>query len=115
MAYDGPLTTRWASTGASLSSSWIQFDTGAVNSINKVRLAFDHSHARTYPFKVQVGDGTSFTDAFKGVSRLTGSKQSQDFLFPAVSGRYVRVVLLAPNSDGANILGAWEAKPYKTP
>lgn len=107
-AYDGDPATRWCNDGT-LANAWIQFDLGSSKSMKKVRLMLENNHLYTYPIKIEVGNGTSFSTVYTGTTSLVGWKQFQDFSFPPASGRYVRVSLTGANSQGYYWFSAWEA------
>jgi hypothetical protein len=106
-AYDGDPATRWCNDGT-LANAWIQFDLGASKSVKKVRLMLENNHLYTYPIKIEVGNGTTFSTVYTGSSSLVGWKQFQDFSFSPTSGRYVRVSLTGANSQGYYWFSAWE-------
>lgn len=107
-AYDGDPATRWCNDGT-LANAWIQFDLGSPKSVKKVRLMLENNHLYTYPIKIEVGNGTTFSTVYTGTTSLVGWKQFQDFSFVPASGRYVRVSLTSGNSQGYYWFSAWEA------
>lgn len=110
-AYDNNVDTRWCNDGT-LANAWIQLDLGSAKSIGKVRLMLENNHIVTYPIKIQVGDGTTFTDVFTGTTSLVTWKTFQDFTFSAASGRYVRISLTGANSQAAYWFSAWEIEVH---
>lgn len=110
-AYDNNADTRWCNDGT-LANAWIQLDLGSTKSVGKVRLMLENNHILTYPIKIQVGNGTTYTDVYTGTTGLTGWKAFQDFNFPAASGRYVKILLTGANSQGYYWFSAWEIEAH---
>ena len=61
-AFDGDLTTRWASR-VGIDPSWLRVDLGAASRISKVVLRWDASCARSYTIETST-NGVLWTKAF---------------------------------------------------
>ncbi|MFC4592091.1 DUF1996 domain-containing protein [Sphaerisporangium corydalis] len=104
-AFDGSLTTRWAS--AYSDPQWIQTDLGGAATISQVVLAWEGAYAKS--FKIQTSaNGTSWTDIY---STTTGTGGTQT-LNVTGSGRYVRMYGTARATGYGYSL--WEFKVYGT-
>jgi hypothetical protein len=114
LAYDGSDTTRWCNQAAA-SNAWIQLDLGAAHRMSKVRLMMENGHLGTYPIKIEVGNGTTFTTAFTGSTSIGQYKAFEDFSFGALTGRYVRISMTGNNSFGTGWFSTWEIQTYGTP
>jgi acyl-homoserine lactone acylase PvdQ len=85
-AVDGNLTTRWASSWAD--GQWLRVDLGSSRSVARVLLRWESAYASAYRIEVSA-DGTTWTQA----AAVTGGNGGLDTVtFPAVSGRYLRVL-----------------------
>lgn len=101
-SYDGDEMTRWCNDGT-LSNAWIQYDLGFPHYIDQVRLLYFKGY-RTYPVKIEI-DGTQ---VFSGnLPRLGGY---WGITFTPALGRYVKISMTGPNSDGNNWFSFYEAK-----
>jgi hypothetical protein len=86
---DGNLGTRWSAQG---DGQWIQYDLGAVATVNRLQIAFYLGNQRTQAFDIQVStDGSTWATVFSGHSSGT-TTGLQSFDFGNVSARYVRIV-----------------------
>src|SRR5262249_37883881 len=84
-AVDGNMTTRWSSQFSD--PQWITVDLGAIHSINRVTINWQHSYAVDYQVRVSTDNQswstvTSITNSDGGLDDLTGL---------SASGRYVQV------------------------
>ncbi|MCU1248028.1 MAG: coagulation factor 5/8 type domain protein [Edaphobacter sp.] len=103
-ANDGNLTTRWSSAFAD--AEWIQLDLGSVQSIGQVVLRWERGYGSQYQIQVST-DGQTWTTA---CNQTNGQGGSENLVFPAVIGRYVRMngVLRASNYG----YSLWEFEVY---
>ncbi|MFB6725354.1 family 20 glycosylhydrolase [Kribbella sp. NPDC056345] len=85
-ATDGDGATRWSSGYDDV--GWIQVDLGTVQPVNRVRLAWEPSHARAYQVQVS-SDGTNWSSLY---STTAGDGGLDDLTGLAGSGRYVRML-----------------------
>ena len=84
-AFDGNISTRWASQWSD--PQWLAVDLGSAKTVSQVTLDWEYASARSY--KIQVSqDMSSWTDVY---STTTGDGGYDDITFPAVSVRYVRM------------------------
>jgi exo-beta-1,3-glucanase (GH17 family) len=83
-ALDGDYTTRWASDWSD--PQWIQVDLGAVTSFNRILLAWEDAHARSYQIQTS-NDGATWSTIY---STTTGNGGFDDLVL-AGSARYVRM------------------------
>ncbi len=89
-AFDGNLTTRWGSdysNAAAAGTQWLQVDLGAVMTFNRVILHWDPAYASAYQIQVS-NDATTWTKAYEQDNGVGGV---EDFSFPTVQARYVRM------------------------
>src|SRR5256886_190832 len=86
---DNNLTTRWSASG---DGQWIRYDLGAVMAVGPVTIAWYRGPEWATAFDIQVSlDCLSWTRAFTG--RSSGQTlQPERYDFPAVPGRYLRIV-----------------------
>src|SRR6266487_4733868 len=86
---DNNLATRWSASG---DGQWIRYDLGAVMAIGPVTIAWYRGTEWASAFDIEVSlDSLTWTRAFTG--RSSGlTLQPERYDFPAVPGRYVRVV-----------------------
>jgi len=84
-AFDGSLTTRWAS--ASSDPGWLSVDLGEVTRISRVILNWEAAYGRTYWIQVS-NDNVNWTIA---ADRFFTSGGVDDIWFAPVSARYVRM------------------------
>lgn len=85
---DGDLSTRFAASGA---GEWIQYDLGAVTTVDKLSIAWMNGDERVYTFKITVSeDGLSWTDVYDGKTSGT-TNELETHTFPAHSARYIRI------------------------
>ncbi|MFD2162207.1 discoidin domain-containing protein [Paradesertivirga mongoliensis] len=110
-SYDGNTTTRWSGSGV-LSNTWITYDLGADKTVNYLRLMLYNSHLRTNPIKVEMGDGSTWTQVWSGNTALTTGFQTIDIADN--TNRYVRISLTGPNSEGTNWFHVNETEIYGT-
>ncbi len=85
-ATDGDGATRWSSGYDDV--GWIQVDLGSVQPVNRVRLAWEPTHARAYQVQVPA-DGTNWSSLY---STAAGDGGLDDLTGLAGSGRYVRML-----------------------
>lgn len=105
-SHDGNTSTRWANTG-SVSNAWIQYDLGSSKNVTEIRLMMYNGGTRTYPIKVEVGDGT-LTQVWSGTTSLTSGMQTINVTDR--TGRYVRITMTGNNSDGNGWFSIIEAE-----
>jgi hypothetical protein len=108
-AYDGNTATRWAATGV-VSSSWITYDLGTSKTVNYLKLMMFNGHVRTNPIKVEMGDGSSWTQVWSGTTALTSNFQTIDITDN--TNRYVKITMTGPNSEGTNWFSIYETEIY---
>jgi hypothetical protein len=84
-AVDSQTTTRWSS--ARTDPQWINVDLGQAYNVNRVKILWEAAYAKSYQIQVS-NDATNWTDAYV---TTTGDGGTDDFSFPAKSGRYVRM------------------------
>ncbi|WP_370378084.1 chitosanase [Catenulispora sp. GAS73] len=84
-AFDGKLTTRWASKEGS-DPQWISVDLGADTAINRVKLSWEAAYGKAYTIQTSDDDKT-WTTVF---STTTGHGGTEDLTVNG-HGRYVRM------------------------
>src|SRR5207253_3057431 len=86
---DNNLATRWSASG---DGQWIRYDLGAVMAVGPVTIAWHRGTEWASAFDIEVSlDSLTWTRAFTG--RSSGQTlQPERYDFPAVPGRYVRIV-----------------------
>src|SRR5438093_158623 len=86
---DNDLATRWSASG---DGQWIRYDLGAVMAVGPVTIAWYRGTEWASAFDIEVSlDSLTWTRAFTG--RSSGQTlQPERYDFPAVPGRYVRIV-----------------------
>src|SRR2546430_2372727 len=86
---DNNLTTRWSASG---DGQWIRYDLGAVMAVGPVTIAWYRGTEWASAFDIEVSlDSLTWTRAFTG--RSSGQTlQPERYDFPAVPGRYLRIV-----------------------
>src|SRR2546426_655210 len=86
---DNNLATRWSASG---DGQWIRYDLGAVMAVGLVNIAWYRGNEWASAFDIEVSlDSLTWTRAFTG--RSSGQTlQPERYDFPAVPGRYVRIV-----------------------
>lgn len=85
---DGDLSTRFAASGG---GEWIQYDLGAVTTVDHLSIAWMNGDERVYTFKISVSeDGLAWTDVFDGKTSGT-TNDLETHTFPACSARYIRI------------------------
>ncbi|MFD2162218.1 discoidin domain-containing protein [Paradesertivirga mongoliensis] len=108
-SYDGNTGTRWAGNGT-LSSTWIIYDLGADKMVNYLKLMMFNGNTRTNPIKVEVGDGSTWTQVWSGTTALTAGFQTIDVTDN--TSRYVRISLTGANSEGTYWFSIYETEIY---
>lgn len=106
-AFDGSLNSRWNSNFTS--NEYVGADMGSPQSISNVILTWTGVYALSY--KIQVSnDKVNWVDAYVNNN---GKGQTENLTFPAVTGRYVRMLGITP----ATIYGysLKEFQVYATP
>lgn len=94
---DGSLSTRWASSGDGV---WLQYDLGAVNTLNSLNIAWYLSTARTYTFDLLVSlDGLNWTTVINHKVTSGATAGFESYNFSPVVGQFVRVVGHLSNVD----------------
>jgi CxxC motif-containing protein (DUF1111 family) len=85
LAFDGKLTTRWAS--AFDDNAWIQFDFGVKTQVGYIQLQWENSYGKQYNLQAS-DDGTTFTT----VRTVTaGAGGTEEFFNLGINARYVRL------------------------
>src|SRR5205807_688428 len=86
---DNNLATRWSASG---DGQWIRYDLGAVTAVGPVTIAWYRGTEWASAFDIEVSlDSLTWTRVFTG--RGSGQTlQPERYDFPAVPGRYVRIV-----------------------
>ena len=86
---DNELATRWSASG---DGQWISYDLGSLTTIGPVDIAWYCGNQWASSFDIQVSlDGSTWSTVFAG--RSSGQTlQPEQYTFPAVTGRYVRIV-----------------------
>ncbi|MEV6597074.1 chitosanase [Actinoplanes sp. NPDC051346] len=87
MAVDGDPTTRWTSV-TNPGSQWLRLDLGRTQAVNRVRLLWDPSYARTYRLQLSA-DGLTWTDLHRSTG---GDGGTDDIKRLRGSGRYLRLL-----------------------
>ncbi|MFD2162217.1 T9SS type A sorting domain-containing protein [Paradesertivirga mongoliensis] len=108
-SYDGNTGTRWAGNGT-LSTSWITYDLGANKTVNYLKLMMFNGNTRTNPIKVEMGNGSTWTQVWSGITALTAGFQPIDIADH--TNRYVRITLTGANSEGTYWFGITETEIY---
>ena len=106
-AVDGNLTTRWSS--AFVDPSWIQIDLGSVQTIGQAVLRWERAYGVQYQIQVSTNAQT-WTTAF---TQTNGQGGSENLVFPAVSGRYIRMCGTQRSTQYGYSL--WEFEVYAPP
>jgi hypothetical protein len=87
---DNNLGTRWSSLGI---GQFITADLGSIQNVCSVHIAWYKGNARQYHLVIATSsDGTTFTNAFSGVSSGT-TLNSENYTFPSTNERYVRIIV----------------------
>ncbi|HVJ51622.1 MAG TPA: beta-1,3-glucanase family protein [Aliidongia sp.] len=89
-AFDGNLSTRWGSA-IGVDPSWIQIDLGSVQTFDRVVLHWENAYATSYQIlwsNNPTDDPSSWHEAY---ATTTGMGGVEDFTFPTVKARYVRM------------------------
>jgi len=71
---------------------------GSVKPIDKVKLMMYNGSSRTYPIKIEVGDGTNYTQVWNGNTLLNEGMQTINIT--QATGKYVKISMTANNSNG---------------
>ncbi|MBL7255005.1 chitosanase [Paractinoplanes lichenicola] len=86
-ANDASTVTRWASvTGPG--TQWVRIDLGSVQRIERVRLTWASTYARTYRVQASI-DGSNWTDLY---ATYAGNGGADDLKRLSGNGRYLRVL-----------------------
>ena len=86
-ANDASTVTRWASV-AGPGTQWLRIDLGSVQRIERVRLAWAPTYARTYRVQASA-DGANWSDLY---TTRAGNGGADDIKALGGSGRYLRVL-----------------------
>ena len=88
---DGDLGTRWLAQG---DPQWIQYDLGAVGTVNFVKVAVDQGTIRVQAFDIQTSsDGTTFATVAAGLSSSGTTTALETYNLPSpASARFVRLL-----------------------
>ena len=112
LSYDGDPQTRWANDNTP-ENNWIIFDLGETGIVNVLKLMLNVGETRTYPLKVEVGDSKdSFTEVWN--ADLPPAVGLNTIVLTEAPGRYVRVSMTGPNSDGSNWFSIFQAEVWGT-
>src|SRR2546422_291876 len=109
---DNNLATRWSASG---DGQWIRYDLGAVMAVGPVTIAWYRGTEWASAFDIEVSlDSLTWTRAFTG--RSSGQTlQPERYDFPAVPGRYVRIVGTASGAARpSSASGTASPKPRST-
>jgi hypothetical protein len=88
-ALDGDIVTYWTSQGE---NQWIQFDLGATKNVSGFGSAWYKGNVRKQIYQIMISDDeTNWSTVFNGRSSGT-TLDIEDVYFPAVQGRYVRIL-----------------------
>jgi hypothetical protein len=90
---DGDLSNNssWRAESHDGAGQWIQYDLGAVESLDSIRLAFTNGDSRRYRFKIETSaDAAAWSIRFDGESSGK-TKEFEAYDLGAVQARYVRV------------------------
>ncbi len=106
-AFDGKITTRWASGGRG--TEWIYVDLGARRHISRVELTWETAYAQSYSLQVSDNgtDWVTFYSTDEGGGNGTGAPERVN---TSVDGRYVRLLCTQPGTKWAYSL--WEISIY---
>src|SRR4029077_8591351 len=86
---DNNLATRWSALG---DGQWIRYDLGAPMALGPVTIAWYRGTDWASAFEIQVSlDSVTWTSVFAG-GTSGQTLQPERYDFPAVTGRYVRIV-----------------------
>ncbi len=87
---DDRMDTRWSNLGK---GSWIDYDLGALKTVNGTTIAWHSGNLRASTFTISVSpDGYTYTQVYSG--RSTGTTTAAEtYSFPAVTARRVRIVV----------------------
>ncbi|GIM92581.1 chitosanase [Paractinoplanes toevensis] len=105
-ATDADSSTRWASTDGP-GTQWVRVDLGAVQAVDRVRLKWDRTYAKSYRVQTSV-DGANWNDVY--VTR-SGDGGTDDLKRLDGSGRYVRVLATQRGRDRGGY-SLFEVKAY---
>ena len=109
-SYDGNLETRWANDNT-LDNNWIIFDLGEPAVVNVVKLMLNVGETRSYPLKVEVGQSTdNLAEVWSG--DLPPAIGLNTIVVTEATGRYVKVSMTGPNSDGSNWFSIFQAEVW---
>jgi hypothetical protein len=101
---DGDTTTRWSS--AFSDPQWVEIDLGAVYSVNRVVLNWEHAYGVAYQIQVST-DEQNWNTAF---TQTNGQGGIENDTFTAVPARYVRMYGTQRNTQYGYSL--WEMEVY---
>jgi hypothetical protein len=104
-AFDGSLSTRWASVIGS-DNEWLSVDLGADTTIAEMQLSWETAFARAYQIQVSP-DGNQWSDVY---STQDGHGGVEDIKFDPVETRYVRILCSKRGSPYGYSL--WECKVF---
>lgn len=98
---DGNLGTRWSAQGT---GAWIAFDMGGVKTISYLKIAFYKGDQRAQKFDIEVSNNSQdWARMFSGQSAGNTSERQQ-FDFPDVAAKYLRIVGYGNNQNNWNSL-----------
>ena len=106
-SYDRHRGTRWCSDGI-VANSWIEYDLGTSQEIEKIRLNFYKGDTRTYPIRIEI-DGTT---VFNGNTAMT-SGYWETSITPT-TGQVIRITMTGNNSSGNGWFSIWEAQIWES-
>jgi beta-galactosidase len=84
-AIDGDLTTRWGSVFSD--PQWLEIDLGSVMAFNRVILHWENAYGIAYQIQYS-NDHVNWSTAY---TQTSGTGGTEDFSFPSVQARYVRM------------------------
>ncbi|VVD79838.1 Beta-galactosidase BoGH2A [Pandoraea aquatica] len=86
---DGNVSTRWSSDQKDGNNASITVDLGAPMPVNRMILRWENAYASSYRIEVS-NDNVQYTKAYESPAGFAGGVD--DFTFPTVTARYVRMV-----------------------
>ncbi|WP_168120032.1 discoidin domain-containing protein [Paenibacillus sp. HB172176] len=113
-SYDGNMTTKWMNDNQ-LGTATIIYDLGSSQNVKAVKLMLDvANNKRSHSLRIDVSDDpgfTSYTTAYEDHTPIIKWLQTLHFDAPA-TGRYIRLINTAANSQGNNNFGIFEFQAW---
>ena len=104
-AVDGDPTSRWASNWSD--NQWISVDLGSVQTIGRAILRWEDAYGKGYRIDVS-SNGSTWQTVW---STSTGNGGTDNDVFPAISGRYVRMSGISRGTSYGYSLYEFEVYP----